>query len=105
MRAMLMLVGAAMLYVFGGVAMKLSESLTVWRPSVVVYVTFAAGATLQTLAMSDMKMSASYAVVLGLEAVLALGFAVVILKEHVTVTQVLGTMLVVAGIIILKLQD
>ena len=52
-----LLIGAAVLYVLGGVAMKQSQSLTLWQPSFLVYATFAGGATLQTLGMATGKMS------------------------------------------------
>lgn len=105
MRSMLLLTAAAVLYVLGGVAMKQSEALTVLRPSILVYLAFAGGATLQTLGMSGSRMSIAYAIVLGLEAVLALAFAATMLSERVTVPQLVGTALVVAGIIVLKVNE
>ena len=105
MPPLVLLIGAAVLYVLGGVAMKQSQSLTLWQPSFLVYATFAGGATLQTLGMATGKMSVAYAVVLGLEAVLALGLAAVMLHERVNVAQLVGTALVVAGIVVLKVNE
>jgi multidrug transporter EmrE-like cation transporter len=102
---MLMLGGAAFFYVLGGLAMKLSNGLTQWLPTMLVYLTFATGATLQTLGMITAKMSVAYAVVLGLEAVLALVVGAVVLQERVGMLQVIGTLLVVAGIVVLKVSD
>jgi multidrug transporter EmrE-like cation transporter len=101
---MVLLIGAAVLYVAGGVAMKLSQSLTLWQPTLLIYAAFLGGATLQTLGMAG-KMSVAYAVVLGLEAVLALAFGAAFLHERVTHLQVLGTTLLVCGIILLKLSE
>ena len=105
MPPLLLLTGAAVLYVLGGVAMKQSQSLTVLGPSLMVYLSFAGGATLQTLGMSTGKMSIAYAIVLGLEAVLALALGALLLGERVNLGQLLGTVLVVAGIVVLKLND
>lgn len=105
MPPLLLLVGAAVLYVLGGIAMKMSQSLTAWQPTILIYATFAGGATLQTLGMASGKMSIAYAVVLGLEAVFALGLAAVMLHERVSVAQVVGTALVVAGIVVLKVNE
>jgi multidrug transporter EmrE-like cation transporter len=102
---MLMLGGAALLYVLGGLAMKQSNGLTEWLPTVLVYLSFAAGATLQTLGMITGKMSVAYAVVLGLEAVLALVVGAMVLHERVTLWQIVGTLLVMAGIVVLKVSD
>lgn len=102
---MVLLIGAAVLYVAGGVAMKLSQSLTLWQPTLLVYFAFVGGATLQTLGMATGKMSIAYAVVLGLEAVLALAFGAAFLHERVTSLQMIGTTLLVAGIILLKLSE
>jgi multidrug transporter EmrE-like cation transporter len=101
----LFLLGAALLYVLGGLAMKASQSLTLWQPSLLVYATFAGGATLQTLGMATGKMSLAYAVVLGLEAVLALVLAALFLGERISSAQLLGTALVVAGIVVLKVSE
>lgn len=105
MPPLLLLVGAAVLYVLGGVAMKMSQSLTAGLPTFLVYATFAGGATLQTLGMASGKMSIAYAVVLGMEAVFALGLAAVMLNERVSVAQLVGTTLVVAGIVVLKATE
>lgn len=105
MPPLLLLVGAAVLYVLGGVAMKMSQSLTAGLPTLLIYATFAGGATLQTLGMATGKMSIAYAVVLGMEAVFALGLAAVMLNERVSVAQLVGTTLVVAGIVVLKATE
>lgn len=105
MPPLLLLLGAAVLYVLGGIAMKMSQSLTAWQPTFLIYATFAGGATLQTLGMASGKMSIAYAVVLGMEAVLALGLAAVMLHERVSVAQAMGTALVVVGIVVLKASE
>jgi small multidrug resistance pump len=102
MQRMLILCAAALLYVLGGLAMKSSRSLTALLPTLAIYVAFVGGATLQTIGMSGARMGNTYVVVLGLEAVLALGFAAVILKEAVSGAQFFGAVLVVVGVAILE---
>ena len=99
------LVGAALLFVLGGVAMKASQALTLWLPSLLVYAAFMGGATLQALGTSTGRMSIAYAVVLGLEAVFALVVAAILLHERVSLAQAAGTALVVAGIVVLKVSE
>jgi small multidrug resistance pump len=105
MRSVMLLGAAALLYVIGGVAMKYSRSLTVLQPSLLLYAAFLGGATLQTIGMSGSKMGVTYVVVLGLEAVLALACAAAFLGERVSVSQLAGAILVVAGIVVLEFGE
>ncbi|MCC7053209.1 MAG: EamA family transporter [Gemmatimonadaceae bacterium] len=102
LRPLLLLGAAAVCYALGGVAMQQSAGLTLWRPGALVFVAFIAGAGLQALGMAGGKMSVAYVIVLGLEAVLAVALGVVLLGERVNAPQLFGTVLVVAGIVVLK---
>jgi multidrug transporter EmrE-like cation transporter len=104
MPRLLILCAAALLYVVGGLAMKSSRSLTALWPTLAIYAAFVGGATLQTLGMSGARMGNTYVVVLGLEAILAIGCAAVFLKEHVSVPQLCGAALVLVGVAILELS-
>jgi multidrug transporter EmrE-like cation transporter len=105
MQRLLILCAAALLYVVGGLAMKSSRSLTVLLPTLAIYIAFAGGATLQTIGMTGARMGTTYVVVVGLEAILAIACAAVILKETVSVPQLCGAALVVLGVAILELSD
>jgi small multidrug resistance pump len=93
---------AAMSFSIGGYFMKLSAGFTQLRPTVLVFVLFALGAALQTLAMRGQQMAITYIVVLGLEAVTAFSLGVFFLKEGSSIVKVAGVGLVLAGIAILR---
>jgi multidrug transporter EmrE-like cation transporter len=93
---------AALSFSIGGYFMKLSAGFTQLRPTVLVFVLFALGAGLQTLAMRGQQMAVTYIVVLGLEAVTAFSLAVFFLKESSSIVKVAGVGLVLAGIAILR---
>jgi len=102
---MLYLIASAIIYVLGGVAMTRSRGFTELVPSILVFVCFAIAATLQTLGMKAQQIGVAYVLVLGLEAVFAALVGIIWLKEPVNWPKLLGTALVVTGIVLLKIQD
>jgi multidrug transporter EmrE-like cation transporter len=73
---------AALFFTVGGIFMKLSEGLTKFWPTMIVFALFVTGAALQTLAMKREDLAVSYLVVVGLEAILAFLFGVLgVLRE------------------------
>ncbi len=96
---------AALSFTIGGVFMKHSAGLTRLAPSVLVYLFFAAGASLQTLAMHTTGLGMTYILVLGLEAALALAFGALFFYEGCSLRKLLGVAMVVAGIILLRQSD
>ena len=82
--------------------MKQSAGLTQLRPTLLVFVLFALGAGLQTLAMRGQQMAVTYIVVLGLEAVTAFSLGVFFLNESSSMTKLAGVGLVLAGIVTLR---
>ena len=97
-------VGAALLFALGGYFMKLSRGLTEALPTSLVFVSFCAGAALQTLAMRNETMTVTYVIVLGLEAVAAYLLGTILLQEPTSLMKVGGIALIVAGITLLKLR-
>ena len=93
---------AAISFSFGGIFMKLSQGLSQLVPSLLVYLLFIVGATLQTFAMRNSDLGVTYIVVLGLEAVLTLLFGVLLFKENYTFYRLLGVSLIVAGVTFLR---
>lgn len=63
---------AAMSFSIGGYFMKSSAGLTNFRPTILMFAFFIAGASLQTIAMCGRQMLVTYIVVLGLEGNLCL---------------------------------
>lgn len=102
---LLMVLSAAAFFTVGGIYMKLSQGLSLLTPSVLVYFFFCAGASLQTLAMRKSDLGATYILVLGLEAVLALLFGVWLFKEHYSFLKLLGISLIVTGIAFLRTSN
>ncbi len=93
---------AALSFSMGGYFMKLSAGLTRLRPTVLVFLFFALGAGLQTVAMRDHQMVVTYIVVLGLEAVTAFSLGVFVLNESSSLARLAGVGLVLAGIVVLR---
>lgn len=102
---LLMVMSAAVFFTVGGIHMKLSQGLTHLTPSLIVYLCFSIGASLQTLATNKSELGATYIFVLGLESVLALLFGVVFFKENYSFLQMLGISLVVMGIVFLRTSN
>jgi multidrug transporter EmrE-like cation transporter len=93
---------AALSFSIGGYFMKLSAGLTQLRPTVMMFAFFSVGAVLQTVAMRDEQMAVTYLVVLGFEAITALGLSLLLLHESASLPKLAGVALVVAGIVLLK---
>jgi multidrug transporter EmrE-like cation transporter len=93
---------AAASYVAGGIAMKWADGYRNLPASSAVFVFFAMGAGLQTLAMRYQSLGVGYVLVLGLEAIFAVVAGVVLFQETLPWTNALGVALVLAGICLLK---
>ncbi|MBD2307198.1 small multidrug resistance protein [Chroococcidiopsis sp. FACHB-1243] len=94
---LLMVLISAILFTIGGVFMKLSEGLTQPIPTLLVYIFFIAGASIQTVAMRKATLGVTYIVVLGLESILAVLFGVVLFQESLSYINVIGVSFIVAG--------
>jgi multidrug transporter EmrE-like cation transporter len=93
---------AALSFSIGGYFMKSSMGLTHFRPTMLMFTFFIAGASLQTVAMRGQQMMVTYIVVLGLEAISAYSLGVFFLKEGSSVARLTGVALVLAGIVVLR---
>jgi multidrug transporter EmrE-like cation transporter len=93
---------AAVFFTSGGALMKSSEGLTKLGFSIACLLFFVIGASFQAIAMRRAEMGTTYIFVLGLEAVLALGFGLLFFREALTVPKVGGAFLIVAGVILLR---
>jgi small multidrug resistance pump len=101
----LLLVIAAVFYTAGGVFMKLSQGLTQFFPTLLLFVTMCLGIIIQALAQRQMQLSVTYLMVLGLEATLALVGSVLIFHEGLSGLKVLGFIFVLSGIGFLHLSQ
>lgn len=93
---------AAISFTIGGIYMKLAAGLSQLVPSLLVYLFFVIGASLQTLAMQNANLGITYIFVLGVESILALLSGVLIFKENYSFLKLFGVSLIVAGIIFLR---
>ena len=95
-----MVMAAALFFTVGGIFMKLSEGLTKFWPTVIVFALFVIGTALQTLAMKREDVAVTYVWVVGLESILA--FGVLLFSESCTPARIAGVVLIAGGIISLR---
>ena len=93
---------AALFFTVGGIFMKLSDGLTKFWPTMIVFALFVTGAGLQTLAMKREDLAVTYLVVVGLEAILAFLFGVLVFSESCSPALIAGVLLIALGIISLR---
>ena len=93
---------AALSFSIGGFFMKSSVGLTQFRPTMLMFMFFIVGASLQTIAMRGQQMVVTYVVVLGLEAISAYSLGVFFLKEGNSLARLTGVALVLIGIVVLR---
>ena len=93
---------AALCFSIAGYFTKLSHGLTERGPTTMMFLLFLLGAALQAVAMRQESMAVTYAVVLGLEAVMAYLLSIWLLGESGSAIRIGGIALVVAGIVLLK---
>jgi small multidrug resistance pump len=97
-----MAIAAAIAYTIGGIFMKHSAGLSVLTPSLLVYLCFGLGASLQTMLLAKSELGVSYILVLGLESVMAALFGAIFFKETYSVPAMVGIGLIVAGVAVLR---
>jgi multidrug transporter EmrE-like cation transporter len=93
---------AALFFTVGGVFMKLSDGLTKFWPTVIVFALFLIGAALQTLAMKREDLAVTYLLVVGFESILAFLFGVLLFSESCTPVRIAGVLLIAGGIVSLR---
>jgi multidrug transporter EmrE-like cation transporter len=93
---------AAMAFTTGGILMKAADGVRRPLPTLGFIALFVIGASLQSLAMRSAELGATYILVLGLEAALAVGLGVLLFDERVTATKLAAVALIVAGIAMLR---
>lgn len=93
---------AALLFTVGGIFMKRAEAGDAAAATAIYLALFASGAAVQARAMRGAEMGATYVIVLGLEAALAVAFGAALFAEPVTLPKLGAVALVVAGIALLR---
>src|SRR5262245_25829272 len=95
---------AALAFAVGSGCMKASDGMVRSGPTLAMYITFAAGATFQALALREAELGVAYMFSLGLEAVLVFTFGQLFFAESVSLTKVLGVASVVVGMVMMNLS-
>lgn len=101
---LIMAIAAALSYTVGGIFMKLSEGFSQFFPSVIVYLLFLLGASLQTYITNNAHLGLTYVLILGLEAGCAVLFSLFIFKETYTTLTITGIFFVVLGTALLRAE-
>jgi small multidrug resistance pump/quaternary ammonium compound-resistance protein SugE len=102
---LLMVLSSAICFTVGGVFMKLSQGLSQPIPSLLVYLFFIVGASIQTIAMRKAALAVTCIVVLCLESVLAFLFGVLLFQERYSYTNFVGLSFIIAGMSFLHGDD
>jgi quaternary ammonium compound-resistance protein SugE len=96
---------AGLLEVVWAIGLKMSEGFSKPVPSVVTIVAAAASFYLLSLALRDLPVGTGYAVWVGIGAVGAAIFGVVLLGEALTLARAGGIAMIVAGVALLKFAE
>ena len=78
--------------------MKSSDGFSRLAPSICVIVLFVVGAVLLTRAVQAQGLSAAYVLGLGIEVLVSIGLGRYLYDEHLTPSQIVGAMLILAGV-------
>jgi multidrug transporter EmrE-like cation transporter len=95
---------AALAFTTGGVFMKQADGVRHALPVAAYVMLFGVGAALQSQAMRGTDLGATYVLVLGLEAALALTMGVLLFGESITVQKAGAVLLIVVGIAVLRVS-
>ncbi len=95
------LLGSSLAFSVGGILMKVGHSFTRWTAGLGVAVCFLVGAALLTVAVSHGSLGTTYVIGLGLEAIMTFGVATLFFREEVTIRQLIGVLVAIAGLVLL----
>src|SRR5262245_24065734 len=101
----LWVLAAAVFFTAGGAAMKASAGMTRLTPTLLFFLLFALGACFQALALRHAELGVAYVVVLGLEAVFAVGLGILVFSEPISPLKCSGVFAVVLGIALMHLSQ
>lgn len=93
---------AAVLYSVGGLFMKASSGLTRFAPSLAMFLLFCAAAACQAIGMRQREMASAYVVVLGLEAIVAVGLGYLVLGERLSGMKLAAMVVILTGVVMLE---
>jgi quaternary ammonium compound-resistance protein SugE len=97
------LILASVSFAIGAAFMKVSEGFSRPWPSAAVAVFFLAGAVLLGFAIGSEGLSTAYTIGLGIEAVVSIGLGCWMFGERLSIPQVFGVVLILAGVVSVRL--
>jgi multidrug transporter EmrE-like cation transporter len=98
------MITAALLYTIGGVFMKFSEGFSQFIPSLLVYLLFVIGASLEIYVMNNAHLGVTSFLVNGLDATWTILFSLLVFRESYTVFTGLGVLLIIIGTAFLRAE-
>jgi small multidrug resistance pump len=90
--------------VVGTTMMKVSQGLTRLIPSVLMFVMYAVSFIFMAFALKKLEVSTAYAIWSGLGTALIAAIGIVWFQESFTIPKVVGTALVIAGVVLLNIK-
>jgi len=98
------LILAILFEVAGTTFMKISEGFTKTMPSIAMTIFYLLSLAMLTFALKKFEVSTAYAIWSGLGVALITIIGVVLFKESLTFTKVLGIVLIIIGVVALQLS-
>jgi small multidrug resistance pump len=98
------LVIAILTEVVGTTMMKVSQGLTRLAPSVLMFVMYAISFVFMAFALKKLEVSTTYAIWSGLGTALIAAIGIYWFQESLTVPKVVGTVLVIVGVVLLNIK-
>ncbi|WP_107840802.1 DMT family transporter [Metasolibacillus meyeri] len=99
----LFLLGAIICEVIGSSLLKVTERFSKLIPTIGMLISYGAAFYLLALALHELPLGFSYAIWSGLGTALTAIVGVIIYKEIVNLTKILGLLLIIAGVVVLNI--
>ena len=90
--------------VVGTTMMKVSQGLTRLIPSMLMFVMYAISFVFMAFALKKLEVSTAYAIWSGLGTALIAAIGIVLFHESFSIPKVVGTALVIAGVVLINLR-
>jgi len=99
------LIIAILTEVVGTTMMKVSEGLTRLMPSVLMFAMYAVSFIFMAFALRKLEVSTAYAIWSGLGTALIAAIGIAWFQESFSITKLVGTGLVIAGVVLLNIKS
>ena len=91
--------------VVGTTMMKVSQGLTRLIPSILMFIMYAISFVFMALALKKLEVSTAYAIWSGLGTAVIAAIGIVWFQESFSIAKVLGTLLVIIGVVLLNIKS